>query len=446
MDRKSNKKAEITKTQQVKIWSACALQAFWVMGINQSFGIFQVHYGSDKAVKDGITQPEDKMQRAGIAAIQSLGNGGIVAAFAMLFFPRLPLIGKHIRTLCFGSAMLATIGFATAAACNEIWLLLLTQGLFVGIGNGVFFHVLATILPEYFEAHSGLAQGAASGSGSIGGVILSLSLPKLLKSVGSRWTLGILSILSMCFLSAASFLAQPPRHCQKRSIKPVGWKAFKDPTFTLLFMVNLIHPLTVAIPTTFGPEFSEALGYDIKMASIILAISSVVGIPARFLMGNAADKIGHNNMLFVGTTTFAVSTLVLWLSAAQTSNGAVWIVYNVVYGCVFGIFGTVINSVQKRHFGDELYYSYNGALSSIRGVGYMVGVPIAGSLVTRVKDSELHGNDFVKPIVYTGTLLMVSALCVGGVGWLDSRKAGGSGGGSHCCKQGARTEYFVRAD
>ncbi|KAJ4355954.1 uncharacterized protein N0V89_003979 [Didymosphaeria variabile] len=228
----------------------------------------------------------------------------------------------------------------------------------------------------------------------------------------------------MFFLGAASFLAQPPRRCEKRSTKLIGWKAFKDPTFTLLLMVNLVHPLTVAIPTTFGPEFSKALGYDMKMASIILAISSVVGIPARFLMGNAADKVGHNNMLFLGTFTFAVSTLALWLPAAQTSNGAAWIVYNVVYGCVFGIFGTVINSVQKRHFGDELYYPYNGALSSIRGVGYIVGVPIAGSLVTRVKDSELHGNDFVKPIVYTGTLLMVSAFCVGGVGWLDGRKNG----------------------
>lgn len=189
-------------------------------------------------------------------------------------------------------------------------------------------------------------------------------------------------------------------------------------------MVNLIHPLTLAIPTTFGPEFSKALGYKANMASIILAVSSGVGIPFRFLMGHAADRIGHNNMLFLGTFTFSLSTLVLWLPAAVANDGVVWITYDVVYGCVFGIFAAVINTVQKGHFGDELYYPYNGALTSIRGVGYVIGVPLAGSLLSRVKDAQLHGSDFVGAITYTGSLLMVSALCIAGVRWLDAKKNG----------------------
>jgi MFS family permease len=233
-----------------------------------------------------------------------------------------------------------------------------------------------------------------------------------------------MSILSMCFLGASSYLAQPPRERQKRMTKPVGWVAFKNPTFTLLFITNLINPLTVAIPTTFGPEFSKALGFDVKMASIILAISSLVSIPSRFLMGFAADKVGQNNILFLATFVFALSTLVLWLPAAQTDNRAAWITYNVVYGCVFGVFSTVINSVQQGLFGHELYYPYNGALMSVRGVGYITGVPIAGALVTRVKDSKLHGDDFTRPIVYTGTLLAVSMFCLAGVRWLDARKNG----------------------
>jgi hypothetical protein len=104
----------------MKILAASVLQAFWVLGINQSFGIFQAHYGSDEASKDGIIRREDQIQRAGIAAIQSLGNGGIVAVFAMFFFPRLPLIGKHIKTLCLGAAICTSIGFAAAAGCTNV--------------------------------------------------------------------------------------------------------------------------------------------------------------------------------------------------------------------------------------------------------------------------------------------------------------------------------------
>lgn len=253
---------------------------------------------------------------------------------------------------------------------------------------------------------------------------MSLSLPKLLEAVGTRWTLGIMSFINLCILSGTSALAQPPRRFQRRSTEFVGWRTFRNPIFTLLFLVNLIHPLTLAIPTTFGPEFSESLGYDLSKASMFLAISSLVGIPARLLMGFLADYVGHNNILFLATTTFALITLVLWLPAAQTGTGALWIAFNVIYGIVYGVFMTVINSVQKGHFGDELYYSYNGVLTSIRGVGYVVGVPVAGSLVSRVKDVELQGDDFVRPIVYTGTLLTISAFCLGGVRWLDARKTG----------------------
>ncbi|KAF2446704.1 MFS general substrate transporter [Karstenula rhodostoma CBS 690.94] len=414
----------VTKAQQIKLVLACALQAFWVVGINQSFGIFQAHYGSEKAFHDGIIRHEDQMQRAAIATIQSLGNGGIVAVFAMFFFPRLPLIRKHIRTLCYGGAVFTTLGFALAATCTNVWFLLLTQGLLVGIGNGVFFHVLSTILPEYFSKNAGLAQGACLACGGLGGLALSLSLPEVLEAVGSRWTLGILSVLSAFFLGISSSLAQPPRKCQDRRTKPAGWGAFKNPTFTLLLIVNLVNPLTVAIPTTFGPEFSKALGYNVRMASVILALVSVMGIPSRLLTGYAADRLGHNNVLFVATLTYALSTLVMWLPAAHANSKALWVAYNVVYGCVFGVFNTVMNSVQQGHFGDELYYSYNGALASIRGVGYLVGVPIAGALVARIEDANLHGTDFTKAIVYTGTLLMASVFCLAGVRWLDNRKNG----------------------
>lgn len=233
-----------------------------------------------------------------------------------------------------------------------------------------------------------------------------------------------MSILSAFFLGISGCLAQPPRKCQNRRTKAAGWGAFKNPTFALMAIVNLMNPLTVAIPTTFGPEFSEALGYKLKMASVILALGSITGIPARFMTGYAADRLGHNNVFLLATLTYAISTLGMWLSAAHTNSKATWIAYNVVYGCVFGVFNTVINTVQRGHFGDELYYSYNGVLASIRGAGYLIGVPIAGALVTRVDNADLKGIDFTRPIVYTGALLMVSVVCQAGVRWLDSRKNG----------------------
>ena len=204
----------------------------------------------------------------------------------------------------------------------------------------------------------------------------------------------------------------------------IGWKAFKSPLFTSLALVNFIHPLTLAIPMTFGPEFAESLGLGVKQASYLLAINSGVGIPSRLGAGALADKIGHQNTLMIATGVYAFATWAFWLPSALTNNLGLYIVMSVCHGLISGVFSTVMNSAQKQMFGDEMYYPKNGALTSIRGVGYVTGVPIAGALVTNVADEYLRGEDFVKPIVYTGTLLTISFVCLLNVRRIDAGVGG----------------------
>ena len=204
----------------------------------------------------------------------------------------------------------------------------------------------------------------------------------------------------------------------------VGWRAFKNPLFTSLAVVNFIHPLTLAIPMNFGPEFAESLGLEVKQASYLLAINSGVGIPARLGAGALADKIGHQNTLIIATAIYGVATWALWLPSALTNNLGLFIGMSVCHGLINGVFNVVMNSVQKELFGDEMYYPKNGAMTSIRGIGYVVGVPIAGALVSRVADEDLSGGDFVKVITYTGTLLTVSILCLLNVRRIDAKQVG----------------------
>jgi nitrate/nitrite transporter NarK len=296
--------------------------------------------------------------------------------------------------------------------------------LLVGIGCGIILYTLTPILPEYWGSHSGLAQGGQMAAAAAGGVCLSMVTPELLDAVGTKKTLGIFSGMSVVVCTSVSLLAQPPRKFKRRSSHLVTWRDFEKPVFTLLFLANLIQPLTVAIPMTFGPEFSESLHYSDKMGTLFLMINSAVGCPFRVANGYMSDKIGHLNMLLLTTALYTLGTWVLWLSAAQTSNGTLWIIFTVLHGIVNGSFNTVINSIQRRLFGAEMYFPYNGAMTSIRGVGYVVGVPAAGALVNHVRDIELSGEDFVKPIVYTGVLLLASLLCLVGVRVMDAMKNG----------------------
>jgi MFS family permease len=271
----------------------------------------------------------------------------------------------------------------------------------------------------------GLAQGIQSASAAAGGTCLSLITPKLFEAVGTRATLAIFAGIGVFIGIIVSILAQAPRKFEKRSIHVIGWKDFQKAEFTLLLLVNLVNPLTIAIPMTFGPDFSKALGFEMQMATILLAVNSAVGIPTRLANGYIADYIGHQNILLLSTALYMLGTWALWLTAAQTSNGTIWIAFTVIHGVFNGTFITVINSIQKHLFGAELYYPYNGAMTSMKGIGYVAGIPIAGHLVNRdKKDSDLKGEDFTKAIYYAGVVLAFNVLCQIGVRVVDGRKHG----------------------
>jgi MFS family permease len=252
----------------------------------------------------------------------------------------------------------------------------------------------------------------------------SFAITELLDTIGARKTLGVLAALSFMTLSIASALALPPRKFDKRSTRIIGWRTFKEPLFTCLFVVNFIHPLTLAVPMAFGPEFAESLGVGFTQASYLLAINSGVGIPSRLGAGALADRIGHQNTLLIATGVYVIATWALWVPSALTNSVGLYIGMSVCHGLINGVFNIVMNSAQKQLFGDEMYYPKNGAMTTIRGLGYVIGVPIAGAMVRKVADEELSGVDFTKPIVYVGSLLTISLVCLMNVRWLDAKENG----------------------
>lgn len=70
-----------------------------------------------------------------IATIGSLGNGGLVAVFGIIYLPFLPQIGKYIKILCFVATLLVSFGFALAAVNNGVSSLLASRS-WLDIDNG----------------------------------------------------------------------------------------------------------------------------------------------------------------------------------------------------------------------------------------------------------------------------------------------------------------------
>ncbi|RMZ74354.1 monocarboxylate transporter [Pyrenophora seminiperda CCB06] len=393
-------------------------------GVNQSSGVFQAYYGRQQSVQEGVFQGNEYLNRPLISAIGALGNGGLVAVFGAFYYPYLSKLGGHITSLCAAGSVLVVLGLGAAALGHNLATILGCQGVLVGLGSGILTNVLLPILPEYFPERAGLAQGVMFAFVALGGMVGPFMLIQLLETLGIRWTLGILAMLSAITMGIASGLALPPRKFEKRNTHMIGWKAMRDPLFLSLAMVNLTIPLTSVLPMTFGPVFAESLGFSISKASYLVAINSGVGILTRPGIGWLGDRVGHLNMLMAAIAVYVLATFTLWLSAALVSNIGLYISMCVFHGLVTGVFGILINSAQTTLFGAEMYYPKSGVMTSIRGIGLVISAPIAGSLVSKVSPEDLQGRDFVRLILYTGLMLIVALLALGIVRWLDAKKNG----------------------
>ncbi|KAK1217631.1 hypothetical protein PQX77_019704 [Marasmius sp. AFHP31] len=127
----------------------------------------------------------------------------------------------------------------------------------------------------------------------------------------------------------------------------------------------------------------------------------------------------------------AISVFALWYDAPKER----YISFVVLYGIYAGGYNALLPPTITEIYGVENYASVNGAMLFIRGLGSILGAPVAGFILgshtrTSFEDSAVVGNSemlrrrYNDVVVYSGVLLIASASCVLYVRWLDARDKG----------------------
>jgi MFS family permease len=132
-------------------------------GYFSSFGLFQAHWELTLA--------------RGASDISWVGS----LQLSLLFFVG-TLSGRlmdagFFRSLIMAGCALQILGIFTTAAVNEYWQLLLAQGLVQGLGNGMLFTPLVTLISLYFNKNRPFALGVAACGAPVGGVMFTMVSP-----------------------------------------------------------------------------------------------------------------------------------------------------------------------------------------------------------------------------------------------------------------------------
>jgi len=368
--------------------------------IRATFGVFQIPIANEF----GWLRVEFSLA----IAIQNLAWGigqPLFGAFAEKFGDRRAIIlGAIIYSLG-----LILSSFATTPGAHQLYAILVGFGV-AGTGFGV---ILAIVARAASDENRSMALGIATAFGSAGQIIGPPTAEFLLGYMNWSWVFIIFAgvILTTLLLLPLMRGDQVAGKAElDETLSAILGKAFRDPSFTLIFLGFFSCGFQLGFITAHFPAFitemSGSIAQDGLLASIGVKTTSALGalsiavIGATNIVGTLlAGKLGQTyakkyllaiiytlrtiiSALFimvpmtpVTVLLFAASMGFLWLASVPLTSGLVGYIYGLRYmGTLYGIifFSHQLGSFLGVWMGGRLYDIY-GSYTAVWWVGVGVG-------------------------------------------------------------------------
>ncbi|KAI4700865.1 hypothetical protein J4E81_003829 [Alternaria sp. BMP 2799] len=339
-----------------------------VWGFPWSYGIFQEYYSSS---------PEF----AGSSGIPAIGTSamGILYMIAPLTFGLFTRWPQYRRKAMVAGVFTMCLSLGLSSLCTTVPQLIVTQGIFYGVGGAIVYCPCIILLDEWFVRRKGLAFGIMWAGTALGGVVIPLLLQFLLSRYGFRNTLRIWAGLLFAY---ADFVLQH---------------------------VDL-------------PTYTKALGFSSTVSAVPLILLNVAAVIGSVSMGSIIDRTHVTTAILISTIGAMISTFLIW--GFSTSLPPL-LIFCFTYGLFAGSFANtwpgIMRAVQTStgQMESSMVFSF---LCMGRGIGNIVSGPISEALIKTgtLGEHGLYGTQYGSLVVWTGVSAALGGVSIIGrrVGWL----------------------------
>ncbi|KAJ7732616.1 major facilitator superfamily domain-containing protein [Mycena olivaceomarginata] len=410
----------VTRRYQGLLLLSGFMMIFQIIGINSVFGIFQDFYTSEDS-----NIPSARGNDAIVALVGTIGSG-LTWSGGIFVNPILARV-ESVKLITFAGAAIMSLGLLLASFSSNLWQLFATQALLYGIGSSLYYFPIMTIAPTYFDRHRGFAMGCILSGAGIGGLVMAPVLQILLDKYGIRGALRILALWNFVVGFPVACVARRRSGFDATARTRVNMALVKRGTFLYQAIGAFLQAAGNVIPLYYMTSYSTSiLSYSRSTGSLLLAVNSGVNSVARIGMGVLADHVGRQN-------TMICSPLCPCLPCGTNAARERFIVFVVMYGIYAGGYNALVPTTITEIYGVENYARVNGSIYFIRGLGSLLGAPIAGLILGSYKrggsgPGVMRGmlqERYDRVVVYDGLLLFCAGICVAYVRWLDARDKGG---------------------
>ncbi|KAJ7741351.1 MFS general substrate transporter [Mycena metata] len=418
----------------IRAWSflaaAFVVEAI-VWGFPNAYGVFLGSYLQD---------PRYASQKSAASLLPLIGtlSSGIIYCSGPFVNPIAARFPQHRRKSMWFGAVLCSGSLLGASYANEIFQLVLLQGVVYGVGGALLYLPCISYMSEWFVARRGMANGILFAGTAVGGAVLPFLLPPLIASYGSSKTLRILAIaIAISLVPLLSLVKGRLPHTRARISGPAPRGApkaqdwMRTKTFWLFLATNTLQALAYFVPIVYLPTFANNLHISSSNSAVALAMLNVASVLGRLSMGYLSDKFNPWLLALVTLLSTSVATFVLWGILSHSFGGL--LAFGIAYGSIAGGWSSLWTGFVRPIAKDDPAVStaLYGYILLSRGIGNIVSTPISAKLYAtphNMTGSTGTGFDvgdgrFENMIIYVGTCF-AGAAAIAALGWgMEARKS-----------------------
>ena len=362
------------------------LTIFTTFGFFTSFGVYQTYYENTLGIAS--------------STISWIGSIQVFLLFGIGTFTGRATDAGLFRPVYVAGAVFQLVGVFTMAESTKLWQLFLSQGVCLGIANGLQFCPSMALVSTYFVKRRAFALGFTALGSCTGGVVFPIIVQQCLPKIGFAWTIRIIGFI-MLVLNVITISLFQTRLPPRRTGPIVDWDSFREAPYSLYCAAMFFTFWGLYFAFFYiGSYGRNVLGVSYEQSINLLLVQICMGFIFRLLPTYYADKVGSLNTLI----PFAfVGGIMMYGWIGIHSVGGLY-TFAVIYGSasavVQALWPAVIGSLSRtpdlKKAGVRM-----GMAFTIVSFSSFTGPPLAGALI------QLNGGDYMYANIWAGTSFFI---------------------------------------
>ena len=317
----------------------------------------------------------------------------------------------YFKTMLFLGAAIETLGVFLMSLSHKYWSIFLTQGVMLGLGNGLLYLPGLALVGRSFKKHRAIAMGITTCGAPTGGVIYTLVFEQLISQLGFGWTVRIMGFIMLgLYLIAFPLLLWGAQNIgdigSGTARKLFDKTAFHDLPFWAYTFSNFFIFCGYMVPFFFIATYGQLeLGMTRSWALYTVMIAQASSIAGRLIASYTASKIG----VMVPWVICAVSSGIFCIAWIGVHSKGAFITFSALYGSFSGALIPLPPSIfpivcpDPRVLGARL-----GMAQAFGSIASLIGSPIAAALST--VNTHGSGRNYLGLQLFSGLIMVCGGL------------------------------------